>query len=179
MTTIQSPSAKRADAPTAGTRGFWPVRDLPVVGWLLAAVVVALVHRWVPEARWLLLHLLLLGAAGHAILVWSRYFADTLVRGAATPRREQSIRLVTFDLGAMAVTVGVAFGVWLLVLVGATAVAVAVAWHVVSLARGLRGRFRSRFSPTVHYYLAAGEPDAQGGADGEEGARGQVVMDGW
>ena len=31
MTTIQSPSAKRAEAPTAGTRGFWPVRDLPVV----------------------------------------------------------------------------------------------------------------------------------------------------
>ena len=156
MTTLQSPSGTRSDGPTAGTRGFWPIRDLPVVGWLLAAVVVALVHRWVPEARWLLLHLLLLGAAGHAILVWSRYFADTLLRGPATPRREQSIRLATFDLGALAVTVGVGLGGWLLVLVGAIAVAVAVVWHVVWLARGLRGRFRSRFAPTVHYYLAAG-----------------------
>jgi nitrite reductase (NO-forming) len=156
MTILQSPSGTRPVEPTSGTRGFWPIRDLPVVGWLLAAVVVALVHRWVPEARWLLLHLLLLGAAGHAILVWSRYFADTLMRGPATPRREQSIRLATFDLGALAVTVGVSFGGWLLVLVGAVAVAVPVAWHVVSLARGLRGRFRSRFAPTVHYYLAAG-----------------------
>jgi nitrite reductase (NO-forming) len=156
MTTLQSPSGTRPGEPTAGTRGFWPIRDLPVLGWLLAAVVVALVHRWVPEARWLLLHLLLLGAAGHAILVWSRYFADTLLRGPATPRREQSIRLAMFDLGAVAVTVGVAFGGWLLVLAGATAVALAVLWHVVSLARGLRGRFRSRFAPTVHYYLAAG-----------------------
>lgn len=156
MTTLQSPSGTRPDEPTTGTRGFWPIRDLPVVGWLLAAVVVALVHRWVPEARWLLLHLLLLGAAGHAILVWSRYFADTLLRGPATPRREQSIRLATFDLGALAVTVGVSFGGWLLVLVGATTVAVAGAWHVVSLTRGLRGRFRSRFAPTVRYYLAAG-----------------------
>lgn len=156
MTTLQSPSGTRPDEPTTGTRGFWPIRDLPVVGWLLAAVVVALVHRWVPEARWLLLHLLLLGAAGHAILVWSRYFADTLLRGPATPRREQSIRLATFDLGALAVTVGVSFGRWLFVLAGAVAVAVAVAWHVVSLARGLRGRFRSRFAPTVHYYLTAG-----------------------
>lgn len=156
MTTLQSPSGTRPDEPTTGTRGFWPIRDLPVVGWLLAAVVVALVHRWVPEARWLLLHLLLLGAAGHAILVWSRYFADTLLRGPATPRREQSIRLATFNLGALAVTVGVSFGGWLLVLAGATAVAVAGAWHVVSLARGLRGRFRSRFAPTVRYYLAAG-----------------------
>jgi nitrite reductase (NO-forming) len=72
MTTLQSPTGTRPDHSTAGTRGFWPVRDLPVVGWLVAAVVVALVHPWVPEARWLLLHLLLLGAAGHAILVWSR-----------------------------------------------------------------------------------------------------------
>jgi nitrite reductase (NO-forming) len=110
----------------------------------------------VPEPRWLLLHLVLLGAAGHAILVWSRYFADTLLRGPATPRREQSVRLAAFDLGAIAVTAGVGSGAWLLVLVGATAVALAVTWHVVSLARGLRGRFRSRFAPTVHYYLAAG-----------------------
>ena len=156
MTTVQSPSGTRSSAPSAGARGFWPIRDLPVVGWLLAAVVVALVHRWVPEARWLLLHLLLLGAAGHAILVWSRYFADTLVRGPATPRREQSIRLVMFDLGAVAVTVGVGVDGWPLVLLGATAVALAVAWHALSLARGLRGRFRSRFALTVHYYLAAG-----------------------
>jgi len=156
MTTLQSPGGTRSGEPASGTRGFWPIRDLPVVGWLLAAVVVALVHRWVPEARWLLLHLLLLGAAGHAILVWSRYFADTLLRGPATPRREQSIRLATFDLGALAVTVGVGTDVWLLVLAGATGVALAVVGHVVSLARGLRGRFRSRFAPTVHYYLAAG-----------------------
>ncbi|GAB3030065.1 multicopper oxidase [Nocardioides flavus (ex Wang et al. 2016)] len=170
MTTLQQPSI-RPDAAT-GTRGFWPVRDLPVVGWLLAAVVVALAHPWVPEARWLLLHLLLLGAAGHAILVWSRYFADTLLRGPATPRREQSIRLVTFDLGAVAVTAGVGSGTWLLVLVGATAAGVAVAWHLLSLARGLRGRFGSRFAPTVHYYLAAGAMLPVGAALGVWLARG-------
>jgi nitrite reductase (NO-forming) len=60
-------------------RGFWPTRDLPVVGWLLAAVVVALAHPFVPAPRWLLIHLVLLGAATHSILVWSRYFADALL----------------------------------------------------------------------------------------------------
>lgn len=172
MTTLQSPPGTSAGGPTAGTRGFWPVRDLPVVGWLLAAVAVALAHPWVPEARWLLLHLLLLGAAGHAILVWSRYFADTLLRGPATPRREQSIRLVTFDLGAVAVTVGVGTDWWPLVLAGASAVALAVTWHVASLAGGLRGRFRSRFAPTVHYYLAAGALLPVGAALGVWLARG-------
>ena len=43
--------------------------------------------------------LLVLGAAGPSILVWSRYFADTLVRLPATPRREQSKRLLLFNLG--------------------------------------------------------------------------------
>ena len=85
MTDLLQRPTGRPDERPAGTRGFWPLRDLPVVGWLLAVVVVALVHPWLPAARWLLLHLVLLGAAGHAILVWSRYFADTLLRVPATP----------------------------------------------------------------------------------------------
>ena len=172
MTTLQSPSETRPGAPTAGTRGFWPVRDLPVVGWLLAAVVVALVHRWVPEARWLLLHLLLLGAAGHAILVWSRYFADTLLRGPATSRRQQSWRLGLFNVGAVAVTAGVGSDAWWAVLVGAVGVGAAVVWHVVVLAGGLRGRFGSRFAATVHYYLVAGSLLPIGAALGVWLARG-------
>jgi nitrite reductase (NO-forming) len=53
-------------------RGFWPLRDLPVVFWLVVLVVVALVHPFVPAPRWLMIHLLLLGALSHAILVWSQ-----------------------------------------------------------------------------------------------------------
>lgn len=60
-------------------RGFWPMPDLPVVGWLLATLLVALVHPFVPAPRWLLIHLVLLGAATHSILVWSRYSADALL----------------------------------------------------------------------------------------------------
>ncbi|HET7072053.1 MAG TPA: hypothetical protein VFI40_14605, partial [Nocardioides sp.] len=68
-----------------GTRkGFAPVRDLPAVLWLLAVVVVALVHREVPAPRWLLFHLLLLGAVTHSILVWSQHFADALLHSAPT-----------------------------------------------------------------------------------------------
>ena len=141
---------------TTGSRGFWPMRDLPVVAWLGSAVAVALVQQWVPQARWLLLHLVLLGAAGHAILVWSRYFADTLLRAPATSRRHQSWRLGVFNLGAVAVTAGVGGSWWPVVLLGAVAVGAAVTWHVVVLARGLRGRFGSRFAATIHYYLAAG-----------------------
>ena len=37
---------------------------------------VTLVHPFVPAPRWLMIHLLLLGAVTHSILVWSRHFAD-------------------------------------------------------------------------------------------------------
>ena len=71
--------------PTGPTkRGFRPLRDLPVMLWLTALVVVVLVHPWVPAPRWLMLHLLLLGAVSHAIHVWSQYFADTPLHAAPT-----------------------------------------------------------------------------------------------
>ena len=156
MTVVDSPTTAHPDGPKTGTRGFWPMRDLPVVFWLLAAIVVSLIHRWVPEARWIMLHLVLLGAAGHSILVWTRYFADTLLRVPSTSRRQQSSRLAVFNAGAVAVTVGVGGGWWWSVLAGAIAVSFAVGWHVVVLAQGLRGKFGSRFAATIHYYLAAG-----------------------
>ncbi len=140
----------------SGTRGFWPLRDLPVVGWLVAAVLVSLVHPFVPAPRWLMIHLLVLGAAGHAILVWSRYFADTLIRLPPTPRREQSQRLALFNLGVLVVIVGVPAGLWWPVVGGAVLTIVAVGWHVASLARGLRTGFASRFVGTLRFYLVAG-----------------------
>ena len=39
-------------------RGFSPWRDLPALVWLMAIPVVAVAHSWIPEPRWLLLHLL-------------------------------------------------------------------------------------------------------------------------
>lgn len=140
----------------AGSRGFWPLRDLPVVGWLAAIFVVSLVHPIILAPRWLMIHLLVLGAAGHAILVWSRYFADTLVRLPAAPRREQSQRLILFNLGVLLVASGVPTRWWWLVVAGAIGIAVAVGWHVVSLLRGLRTGFASRFAGTIWYYVAAG-----------------------
>ena len=48
-------------------RGFRPLRDLPALLWLLATVVVAFVHPFVPAPRWLMVHLLLLGAVTNGV----------------------------------------------------------------------------------------------------------------
>ena len=46
--------------PTA--RGRSRLRDLPLLLWLTAAIVIAVAHRWLPDANWLMLHLVLVGA---------------------------------------------------------------------------------------------------------------------
>ncbi|SFE28301.1 multicopper oxidase domain-containing protein [Blastococcus tunisiensis] len=145
-------------SPSAGqARGFWPLRDLPVVFWLLATAVVALVHPALPAPRWLLIHLLLLGAVSHAILVWSRHFADALLRTDSRPgdRRAQSRRLLLLNGGALLVMAGVSLAVWPLTVAGAAAVVTAVGWHGLALAAQLRRSLGGRFRTTVRYYLTA------------------------
>jgi nitrite reductase (NO-forming) len=138
-------------------RGFWPLRDLPVVFWLLAVVGVALAHPVLPAPRWLLVHLLLLGAVSHAILVWSRHFADALLRTVPPPgdRRIQSTRLLLLDGGALLVVTGVSVAAWPVTVVGAVAVAGAVGWHGLALARQIRRALPGRFRSTLRYYLVA------------------------
>jgi nitrite reductase (NO-forming) len=138
-------------------RGRSRLRDLPLLGWLGLAVVVALGHRFLPDANWLLLHLVLLGALTHSILVWSFHFAQTLLRSPASDEqsRRHVRRLGLLTAGAAAVLVGVPTDAWPLTLTGACLVALAVGWHGVELVRMLRHALPARFRVTVRYYVGA------------------------
>ena len=138
-------------------RGFWPMRDLPVAFWLAVLVLATLVHRQLPAPRWLMIHLLLLGALSHAILVWSQYFAIALLR---TPPREhdratQNWRLIMLNAGTTVVIVGVLSRLWPITAVGAALIAGAVVWHGANLFTRMRRALPSRFGATVKYYIAA------------------------
>ncbi len=141
----------------AGGGGFWPLRDLPAVLWLVATMVAVLLHGDLPAPRWLMIHLLLLGAVSHSILVWSRHFADALLHtpARAGDRRRQSARLALLNGGTALVVAGVLAGRWPVTAAGATAVAVAVLWHGGSLVTRLRAALPARFAMTVRYYVAA------------------------
>jgi nitrite reductase (NO-forming) len=105
-----------------------------VVVWLVALLLVALNHRFVPESGWLLVHLLLLGAATNAILVWSAHFADALLKRAAPGGRpRQAAELVVLNLGVLATVAGVLAHAWVAVLVGAVLVGGAATAHGVAL----------------------------------------------
>lgn len=128
-----------------------------VVGWLLALAVVVLAHPFLPAPRWLMVHLLGLGAASNAILIWSWHFTVALLRLQDDDvRRGQVRRLVLFNAGALAVVAGTVSASWPAVLVGGGALAVAVLWHALALLRALRRALPSRFGATVRYYAAAG-----------------------
>ena len=153
--TVPSPTLTRPAAPA--TRGRWAMRDRPGVLWLTLAVVVALVHPFVPESRWLMVHLVLLGAATHSVMVWSTHFAQALLK---TPphlddRRSQTVRLSLLLAGTTAVLIGVPSGRWPLVVAGAVLVGAAVTWHAVALLRRLHAALPGRFRVTIRYYLLA------------------------
>ena len=133
------------------------LRDLPLIGWLAAAIVVAVAHRWLPDANWLMLHLVLLGALTHAIVVWSFHFAQTLLRSPASESEAvwHNRRLGLLTLGAAAVLIGVPTTWWPLTLAGGVLVAVAVGWHGLVLWGMLRRALPARFRVTVRYYLGA------------------------
>ena len=151
------PAQARSPRGAPTTRGRWAWRDRPGVVWLLAVVVIALVHRFVPGSRWLMVHMLLLGAATHSILVWSRHFADALLKTRPDPdaRRVQTQRLAALHTGVVLVVLGVPTQVWGLTLVGALLVGGAEAWHGIELAGLMRAALPSRFGYTVRYYVAA------------------------
>lgn len=128
-----------------------------VAFWLVAAAMIVVVHRFVPNGSWLMVHLLLLGAVSTAILVWSQHFADTLLRRPAPGGRAfHGIRLLGHTVGAGLVVAGMVTGWWPLVLAGGVVVALVVTAHAVTLLLQSRGALPARFAPLVRYYIAAG-----------------------
>lgn len=141
----------------SGARGEWALRDRPGVLWLMLAILVALAHPFIAESRWLMVHLVLLGAITHSIMVWSTHFTQALLktRPGLDDRDMQSRRLTLLLLGTALTLIGVPTTWWWVTVTGATVVSTAVIWHGVQLWRRLRAALPGRFRVTIRYYLAA------------------------
>ncbi len=128
-----------------------------VIFWLLALLAVAFGHQFIPQSHWLLIHLLVLGAATNAIFVWSAHFSDAVLR--STPGRRadtgQDARLLVLNAGVAAVVGGIIGEYWPAVLAGGIAVGGAAIWHGWALTARMRRALPSRFRPTVRYYIVA------------------------
>lgn len=133
------------------------MRDRPAVLWLIGAALTAALHPVVPDATWLMVHMIALGGLTHSIMVWSAHFAATLLKHHPDidVRATQNRRLVLLHLGILAVLVGVPTRWWWLTTLGAVAIGTAVVWHAWQLVRRLRGALPGRFRVVIHHYLAA------------------------
>ncbi|WP_024793552.1 multicopper oxidase domain-containing protein [Tomitella biformata] len=138
--------------------GTWHLRVGSIVlAWLIALLGVAIAHDHIPQSPWLLVHLLGLGAATNAILIWSWYFTEAVLRlGRDAGQRAQAIRLGGLNLGALSVVVGMVTGTWLAVLIGGILVGAVILWHAAAMAYTLHKALPSRFGPMVRFYAASG-----------------------
>ncbi|GAA2687397.1 MULTISPECIES: hypothetical protein [Actinosynnema] len=156
-----SPQSGRAEipitpvTPTGRANWHWRVGFVPAV-YLAALVVLSFAHTFIATWYWLAVHLLMLGAATNAILVWSAHFTSAVLRVPALPhRRGESIRLIALNAGVVLVLVGGTTDWPWTGVVGAAVVFTAVAWHLCWLAARLRAALPARFAVTAHYYVAA------------------------
>jgi nitrite reductase (NO-forming) len=139
------------------------VAALLVIAYLSAAVVTVVAHDHLRMPAWLALHLLALGAASNAVLVYSRHFAQALLHAGPDREWRAHVRLGGFNIGAVAVLSGLSAGLHWLAVVGAAVVVAAVLAHTASLATMLRrATLTGRLRVVASYYVVAGTALALG-----------------
>ena len=127
-----------------------------MLAYLAAGGVTLALGDGVAGGGWLALHLVLLGAATNAIVVWSEHFAVALLHTAGTGERAATIRTLALNLGILAVLGGVHGGRPGLAAGGACLIGVVVVGHAVVLATWIGRALPSRLGNTVWFYVAAG-----------------------
>ncbi|MEP7054818.1 MAG: cupredoxin domain-containing protein [Actinomycetota bacterium] len=139
------------------TRRAWHLRTNAVVLLYVAAALAALLlYDALRVPRWLIVHLLMLGAITNAIVTWSEHFAVALLRAPAPSRRWSAVRLAALNIAVVAILIGVTVAVPALAVAGAVLLAAIVTAHGISLAVIARRALMGRFAGTVRFYLAAG-----------------------
>ncbi|WP_433531632.1 hypothetical protein ACQPYA_05945 [Micromonospora sp. CA-263727] len=154
-TVARDAAAASGGGPTG--RASWHRRAgmLPLA-YLVALVAVALTHPFLPSWRWLGIHLLLLGAATNAIVIWSAHFTSAVLRCPPPANRHgERIRLTVLNLGIAGVLANDLVDQPWIGVIGAGTVFAAVTAHLLWLLARLRATLPARFAVTVHYYLAA------------------------
>ncbi|AZA10481.1 multicopper oxidase domain-containing protein [Corynebacterium gerontici] len=134
----------------------------PVSLWLIALVLVSLVHWAIPNYRWLLIHMFTLGALSNSIMLWSQHFTEKFLHQQLEDdtRPRQLLRFRILNAGIVVTLIGqVAKDVpwhWVLTAIGATVVGLSLAYHAWFLGKQyLRADKTQRFAPCVLAYIAS------------------------
>ncbi|MEO6886060.1 MAG: hypothetical protein ABI232_07225 [Jatrophihabitantaceae bacterium] len=126
-----------------------------VLGYLVAAAVELVTGASGASPTWLIVHLLMLGAATNAIVTWTSHFVGALLQQQPLPAAFTLVRVVVLNVGVVAVLIGVSEDWWSLTIAGAALVTAVIIVHLGTLARAVHvGRAR-RFAGSMRFYWAA------------------------
>ncbi|WP_432559088.1 multicopper oxidase domain-containing protein [Granulicoccus sp. GXG6511] len=158
---VSMPPRAAARKPT-GRRRTMLLRSLPMLAWIVADIVLVVAHPFLPEANWLMVHLLLLGAVSNAIVVWSTYFADAVLRVPGGHAWRDRIVLGALNIGGIGVVAGLLMhparageGTPWVLFAGATLFGAAAVIHAAGLLQQLRVGLAGQFVIAVRFYVAA------------------------
>lgn len=138
----------------SGLRSRHLTAHVLVAVWAVLALLAASAQQTLPVARWLAIHLFLLGAATTAIVVWSEHFAVAMLHAPLPDRRWSDARLAGVNLGVVGVVTGVWADLPVLIGIGCALVVAAIAAHLAVLVRMGRGALGGRLAPIADYYRA-------------------------
>ncbi len=142
-----------------------------VVAWLALALLAVAAQESLPVARWLAVHMFLLGAVTTAILIWSEHFAVALLHAKIPDERWSTARLATANLAVVGLLIGVWNATPVLTAVSAALLVSAATAHLVVLVRLGRGALGGRLKPSSPAPSSAGSwraavPGARTGTPG-------------
>ncbi len=125
--------------------------------WMIALVILGVVHRWVPASTWVIVHIFTLGLITNSILVWGQHFTETLLhrRPPESARAVQVRRIMVLNAGIVVLVAGMIAALPAAIVVGAAVVGGAVTWYIVDLVRQIRAAAPTRFRGIVVYYAVA------------------------
>ncbi|GGY09673.1 multicopper oxidase domain-containing protein [Streptomyces anandii] len=150
-----------------------------VAGWAGLALLAATAQGTLPVARWLAVHLFLLGAATTAIVVWTEHFAVAMLHAGLPDQRLGAVRLAGVNLSVAGVLTGVWAELPVLTVTACAGLVAAVTAHLFVLVRMGRGALGGRLAPIAAYYRTAAAALVVGAvlggllATGAAGAHGQ------
>jgi nitrite reductase (NO-forming) len=125
------------------------------LAYLVAASVRIMVHSPGGSPDWLLVHVLLLGAATNAIVTWSAHFAISLLQQPQLPAIATVVRLVGLNLAVLGVLVGVNEDSHVTTVAAAALLVLVIGAHLGTLVRIAHAGRTRRFAPAVRLYWAA------------------------
>ncbi|GGW47080.1 hypothetical protein GCM10010503_24850 [Streptomyces lucensis JCM 4490] len=150
----------------SGLRSRHLAAHVLVAAWAVLALLAAMAQQTLPVARWLAVHLFLLGAATTAIVVWSEHFAVAMLHASRPDQRWGNARLAAVNVAVVGVLTGVWGDVPALIGAGCALLVIAITAHLVVLVRLGRGALGGRLAPIAGYYRAAAGALVMGGVLG-------------